>query len=436
MSAILSTYIPLLLLFTISFSSKSQKHDIQKPFLENEIVQFIFQPNTVELNDYFIYPSNDKFKNCILPFLSSEKLLKIYFHFRNLYPNKSIENFLPDSRFRFETTVIDLQKSYFAYIFKNEFSCFNPIIFENEQNYRTVTLGRKDNNTEEDSFYALSASNKIFPGETYILPQNRQVFVAFGDSFDNEGFEREYFFAAEKKAQGKFTAIAYGIIPKHREVEFSDYLDFILEAHHLNYFKKYFCFKIFDFYKKYRDYISNTRWSVFVKNFNRHVDFDTVCLCTSLPAKVLYTIFHLIFVYITYFPIYYVEILPFYILSFPFGYFNFQSNFVISGIITKNYVLFWTLPCFFSFIGYLSYFELYFIWDEPGNFIDMQIKPQEIKWAVPYLRAKKRLHLNTSFRVWHRVLTLLVDLLVIFGLGFLYTFPLSPFMMIQGEANE
>jgi len=198
MSPILSTYIPLLLLFTISFAS----NDIQTPLLEKKI--------PVKLYDYLIYPSNDKFKNCILPFLSSETLLKIYFHFRNLYPNVSIENFLPDSRFRLETTVIDLQKSYFvdlqksyfAYIFKDEFSCFNPIIFENEFNFRTIALGCRDNNTEENSFYALSLSNKLFLFESYILPQNREVFVAFDDNFDNDGFTGTfpgYFFAAEKK---------------------------------------------------------------------------------------------------------------------------------------------------------------------------------------------------------------------------------------------
>ena len=129
----------------ISLSSKSQLHDINihTPILENQNLPFISQPNPVKLYDYFIYPSNDKFKNDILPFLSSEILLKIYFHFQTLYPSVSIEKFLPDSRFRVTTTVLDFQKSYYpAYIFKNEFSCFNPIVFDSEQqNYRIVTLG-------------------------------------------------------------------------------------------------------------------------------------------------------------------------------------------------------------------------------------------------------------------------------------------------------
>jgi hypothetical protein len=365
MSATLLTYIPLLLLFMISFSSKSQKHHIQTPFSENEIVQFIPQPNPVKLNDCLIYPSNDKFKHCILPFLSSEKLLKIYFHFRNLYPNVSIEKFLPDSRFRLETAVIDLQnsdfvdlqKSYFAYIFKDEFSFFNPIMFENEFDFRTVTLGRRDNNTEENSFYVLSSSNKLFPFESIILPKNREVFAAFDDNFfffDGRRIQYNYF-GAEKKAQGKFTVIAYGLIPdKHQEVEFSDYLDFILEAHHLNYFKKYFYFKIFDLHYKYDAYTRKTRWWDYLQYI-----WKVVCPWTSFPAKILYEIFRLIPLYIIFIPLYFAKMLPFYILSFPFECFIFQSNFVISWVITKNYVWFWTLPSFFRFIDYVSYFELY-----------------------------------------------------------------------------
>jgi len=123
------------------------------------IVLFIFQTTSL--------------KTAFFPFYLQKKLLKIYFYFRKLYPNVSIEKFLPDSRFRLETTVIDLQKSYFvdlqksyfAYIFKDEFSFFNPIIFENEFDFRTLTLSRRDDNTEENSFYALSSSNKLFPFE-------------------------------------------------------------------------------------------------------------------------------------------------------------------------------------------------------------------------------------------------------------------------------
>jgi len=233
------------------------------------------------------------------------------------------------------------------------------------------------------------------------------------------------------------TVIAYGIIPMHQQLKFFDYLDFILEAHHLNCFKKYFYFKIFDLHRKYLDYISKTRWSGFVSNI-----YYRVCPWTSLPAKILYTIFRLISLYITYFPKYVAQMLPFYILSLPFEYFIFQSNFVISGIITKNYVWLWTLPCFFNTIAYLSYFELKLLvtnailFSQQAFFRDMQIKPQEIKWVVPYLRKKKQLGPNTLSHVLRKVVDHLIMLLIVFVIGFIYTFPFSPLMMIHGESNE
>ena len=129
--------------------------------------------------------------------------------------------------------------------------------------------------------------------------------------------------------------------------------------------------------------------------------------------------------------------LPFYILSFPFECFIFQSNFVISWVITKNYVWFWALPSFFKFIDYVSYFELYsVVISDVFIFRDVKIKPQELKWAVPYLRRKKKLGSNTFCQVLRKLVTILIELLMIFGLGFLCTFPLSPLMMIYGESNE
>ena len=102
-------------------------------------------------------------------------------------------------------------------------------------------------------------------------------------------------------------------------------------------------------------------------------------------------------------------------------------------------------PFFFNVIAYLSYFELYvalyekILFAAPGlEFVwrDMQMKPQEIKWAVPYLRGKKKLGPNTFCQVLRKLVTFLIELLLIFVIGFLYTFPFSPLMMIHGEANE
>ena len=80
------------------------------------------------LNDYLIFPSNDKFKYEILPFLSSKDLIKIYHHFRNLNPALTFENFLPPSQF-YTTNVIvlDSQKfdsPYILYQFHDDYSSF------------------------------------------------------------------------------------------------------------------------------------------------------------------------------------------------------------------------------------------------------------------------------------------------------------------------
>jgi len=397
-------------------------------------VPFIHQPNPVKLNDYFIYPSNDKFKNDILPFLSSEILLKIYFHFRNLYPNVRIENFLPDSRFRIETTVLDFQKSYYsAYIFKNEFSCFNPIIFNFEQDYRTVTLGRTDNNVKEDAIYALFPSNEIFAFQSYDLPQNQKVFAAFDDNFDNIPFHgrishNSHFFTAEKKSERELTAFAYGMIPDgYFLIDIIDYLDSILEAHHLNCVKKGVYYKVFDLHSKYIHYLRKTRYGAFVWGFIKRD-----CPWTSLPAKILYQIFWSIILVTCYFPIYHAEMLPFYILSFPFGFFLFQYNSVSLWIITQNYMYILTIPCSFRFISYLLYFKLQFARYYLKVFKDIQIKPQEIKWVIPYLRSKKEFHLigNTFLQV----LFVFMNFLIIFCIVFDETFPLLK--IILGEANE
>ena len=418
MHAMLSSYISLLLLFTMLFSSKSHRHETQKHFSENKIVPFIPQSTPVKLYDYFIYLSNDKFKNDILPFLSSEILLKIYFYFRNLDPNVSIKKFLPESRFRVKTTVLDLQKSYYpAYIFKNEFSCFNPIIFDPEQNnYRTVNLGRRDNNTEEDSIYALFLSNKIFSFESYDLYHNQKVFAAFD--------ETDHFFTAEQKIQEKLTVISYGINPiNFSNIIVFDYLDSILKAaHDLNYFKTFY-FKVFDLYDKYQEYLFNTRWCCFVFNvFDRGYPYD------FSPAKILDPSFRVAFLYIGYFPIYHVQMLPFYIVSFPLKFFLFQYNSVIFGIISKNFVWFWILPCSFRYIAYLLYFQLQFFIED---FRDIELKPKEIKRALPYFIGKKYLP-GTSRQALFKIF----QFLLIFSLGFIYTLPLFPFMIIQGETNE
>lgn len=118
-----------------------------------------------------------------------------------------------------------------------------------------------------------------------------------------------------------------------------------------------------------------------------------------------------------------------FIFSIPFEFFLFQKNFEISRIIINNFVSFWTLPCSLCCNFYLSYYLLHF---SIHVCLDMEIKPEEFRWPLVYYMEKKKLP-GTS--PWANTTKVFISLLI-FCLGFIYTLPLSPFMMIHGEANE
>jgi len=432
MPTILSNYIPLILLFAISFSSQNE---IQKPFLKNEIVPLSSQPPSSKLYDFLIYPSNDKFKYCILPFLTSSKhLLKIFFHFRILYPNLSIEKFLPNSIVK--TSVLDMKNLYLTYIFINEFSYFNPIICDSENDYRPVTLGSRANN----SIYALFPENIIFP----LKYHNQEASATFH-------YSGRCFYVATA-SQEKLTTIACGKIPTWwgigRSADgFPDFVDCILKAHNLNCFKKFY-FKLFYLYDKYNELLLKTRWWVFVRKFR-----DKDCPQKSLSGKILYKIFHLSFFYISYCLLYHAQMLPFHILAFPFELsFFLQQNFVYSGLITKYFMCFWTLPCFINFIRgvflydtldvQISYSQIssrfsFGCWKDESSHFAVPIKPQEMKWPATYFIYKKHDQLREhGVDVCFKIVILLILVLQMFCDGFLYSIPLSPFMMMQEITNE
>jgi len=415
MRTILSTYIPLFILCTSLFSSKFDENEIQKHFSKHEIDSVNSQSvNPLRLNNFFIYLSNDKFKNIILPHLSSENLLHIFFYFRNLYPTLSIEKFLPESTVK--RTVIDLQKSYFAYIFQNEFSSFNPIIGYSEQNYKTITLGRTHKNIEEDSIYALfSSTDKIFSLESHDFYHN-QVFTAFDETHNS-------FCVAvpAKNTPQKLSAIAYGTLPWFfrnypgfdTTMSFDEYLECIWEAHNSNCFKK-FDFKLLDLWAKYLKYIRQSRFRGFLDHIMR---------------KDCPWFLKLVFLFFAYFPIYYSEMAPFFLLSIPFEYFLFQHNCVFYGLITKNFVYFWTLPS--------TFFSIW--WSFHNRQLDilqrnvLAIQPDEFNCAVisRFIIRDMSYHMDSS-----RWIYLILYILISFILGFVYSLPFSPFMMIHGEANE
>jgi hypothetical protein len=429
-------------LLTLSFSSYAQFHKqkIPQPFLNNEIIPFAFQPNFLKLYDFLIYPSNDGFKNYILPFLSSEKLLKFFLYFQNLDPNIRIQKFLPYSTVT--TTAIDFQNSYIAYIFENEFSFFNPIICDSEEHYRTVTLGcgavapaAAVNHTEVNSIYALFPSNKIFRLDCHLLSQNQKVVAAVDE-------ESSYFFVVVmKNSENKLTFIAKGTLP--REHMFSDDLDLedrpganeqlilnldcFWNANNLNYLKKFY-FKVFYLYDKFIECIKQTRWSKFMIHLRDRESPWQFC-----PVKMLWKLLFFILFYIGYFPLYHVNYFPFYTMSLPFAFVFFQDNFMYSGIITKHFIFFWTIPSLFGSIHFLFYFKLYIskiLNSEEIYNTSMQTKPPELKWAVSYFMSKKP---NRDACI--RAFTAICSLLEIFVFQFLFSLPFAPFMMMQ-EAHE
>jgi len=431
MRTILPTYIPLLLLFTIIFSSKFDENEIQKSFLKHEIVPLNFQLNPLRLNDFLIYLSNDKFKNIILPYLSSEHLLKIYFHFRNLYPNVSIEKFLPDATKK--RTVLDLQKSYFAYIFQNEFSFFNPIIVYSEQNYKTTTLGKqqkKIHRVTKDSWryvkptklkkkiYGLFPSNKIFFLESHGLDDYQEVFVALDKS------DYSYFVAKVTDKPEKLKAIAHGTLDKG--LSFHYHLQCIWLAYDANCFTKLF-FKAVNLDDKYITCLYKSRLGVFILEI-----LGKKCPLTMFTF--LYHIFRFAFLCFCFFPIYHAKMAPFYLLSIPFEYSLFQhQNVILNGIITKHFVYFWTLPASF---GSFWYFLRVILVHENYRF---QIQPDYLRQTVQYQYTWKgigctqeRIHIEK----WEYVVYFFCSALYHFLFGFIYSLPFSPFMMIYGEANE
>lgn len=133
--------------------------------------------------------------------------------------------------------------------------------------------------------------------------------------------------------------------------------------------------------------------------------------------------------------------IPFYILSIPFGYFLLEedtSNVVYYfTIITKYFVYFCTIPSGLHLIFSLVYYRLEsFLHDAPpsenGEPERIQIKPQEISWPITYyfisktILKKYKVPFFFNFRIFF----------VIFFTGLYYSLPFSYFMMIWGEGEE
>jgi hypothetical protein len=339
----------------------------------------------------------------------------------------SIQKFLPGSTVN--ARVHDFPNSYSGYIFENEFSSFNPIIFNSEEkNYRTVSMRHRHSNDEEEPIYGFFPSlNEIVWLKPLVLPNNKKVFAAFDEQFDS-------FFVASTIFK------AHGTIPQRWNINipFPDYLDCLVDACQLNCCQNLY-FKIWDFFFKYEKYISNS--------FSRFQIYTQHHLVDAMETEnVPFVIILLVLQIIREFFVYHTQMIPSYIFLIPFGYFLLSDNVVYSTIITKNFVYFWTIPSSLSFISACLYFQLtFFLFNVPRSEIGqpelLQIKHKKISWAVTYFITKKYSNqfsfefLNFDPCVCKKPMFFVFMFFAIYFIRFWFSLPFSFFMMIQAGEN-
>jgi hypothetical protein len=143
-------------------------------------INFIKIQAKFKLDKLLIFLSSDKFKYCILPYLSTPNFVKIYLHFQNLVgPEFNFEKFLPPSRFYTINNVLDIQEpttylqpleiNIFLYQFEGEYSSLKPnmLYFTKSKIPKTFESYFSIN---PDSILALLSPNKIIPYKTYVIP--------------------------------------------------------------------------------------------------------------------------------------------------------------------------------------------------------------------------------------------------------------------------
>jgi len=371
------------------------------PGFENAKVKPKFKLATL-----LIFLSSDKFKYCILPYLSSQSFVKICLHFQNLVPELNFQTFLPPSRFYTDTNhVFDILepttflqpleikllyqfygkysslKSHILYSFKKEI----PIIVESH-----VPI-------PPNCICAHLSQNKIIPYETYVIPTFHQKLLILKDD------KSDQFFVTFEKSRGQFINIARsnGVSEK----EFSDYVECIWEAYNLQGWKKNY-WKLKSFltmaYVKYLFYVVRMisclgdRLLHYVGIIDNYFKSDNSCFL-SFVCAVWYVVYLPIIAMVTYTGAvlwYYASMLPFFVLAFPlkhffFG-FNLYSFIFVSPSLASLYVCFF--PQIKKCMPYSSEktenIELKNIL--PNILKSFEIKPQKIMSVVPLLVQKRK----------------------------------------------
>jgi len=448
MTKALSILILIVLICKIFSSTRIEMKDL-KP---TNVLKFQPKP---KLNNFLIFPSNDKFKYEILPFLSSKHLIKIYLYFRNLYPELNFENFLPHSRFYTTNIVLDakepiylqeFENQFILYQFQNEYSFLQPPILYSEKN--TIPIIFEPSSKLKPLFLIpsgsiclLLSSNKIIPYETYVLPNfGPELLILRND-------QNGQFFVTFQTINGQFMNIAGGKVSK---IEFHDYVECVWEAYNLQSWEKIYlklkyiltipCLM----YVKYLLAIEKIRVCVFShvseilcscerwsQNFDENNYWVKKIICLgwlwrNLDSVIVLTVAYiasfvslLTFLAASFFVGYHTIMLPFFVLAFPLKFFIFGFNFCSFLIIEK--VLATLYICFFPQIRTCLIFNECTLEDILNSF---EIKPKKIMSTVPFLIQKRQIfweYFSVKF-LCHLVLNLLVGILI-FLFGFVASVP-------------
>jgi len=389
-----------------------------------------------KFHNLLIFLSSDKFKYCILPYLSSQNFIKIYLHFQNFIPEFNFQKFLPPSRFYTTNIVLDIQEPttflqpleiYFLNQFEGEYSSLKSNILYFSQ-YKNPIIFEPHIPIPHDSICALLSQHKISTYETYAIPASCQELLILRE--DGSG----HFVVTFQKSRDQFINIARG--RGVSEKEFPDYVECVWEAYNLQGWKKHY-WKLKSLltvtYVKYLFcvvkiifYLGSSLLHVCgnMSDFLEKADKSNyLCLQTfACLSYLLLPVPCLIIItgagYIISVLLYYATILPFFILAFPlkhivFG-FTMYSFCFVSQTLASLYVCFFPqikkcMP--FSF-GEMERIKLENIL--PDIVESFRIEPKQTMLVVPLLIQKRK-------KCWVEFLDTILMNFFIFGFGFLFS---------------
>jgi len=378
-----------------------------------------------KLDNLLIYISSDKFKYCILPYLSSQDFVKIYLHFQNVISELNFHKFLPPSRFYITNKVFDVQEPTtllqpleinLLYQFNGEYSSLEQYILYSIKSKMPIIVEPQHVSIHSNSICALLSQNKIIPYIVYTIPNSNQELLILID------YKGDQFFVTFEKSKGQFINIAKGFSGVLLKEEFSNYVECIWEAYNLQGWKKFY-WKIkyfvampydsylFDvvkiiFYLRSRLFFFFDIWPAYVEAHHPCKKFFVFLSGFPLVVMLLVAGYTILFLW------YYATMLPFVILAYPLKQFIFGFNWLSFCFVS---------PCLASlYVSFFSQLEKSFPFSSSGR-IGI-IEPKRIMSVVPLL-VQNREHCLHKF-------------IVAIYCGFiiwLFGFPFNAFFLYNGH---